>query len=131
MYRKVLPELHQLLFEDLLRHALLDLICDRARAELILARNARTEAIRQRLFPSNPAVMTIDNEITAFEGLFNPPGDSPYDSALAPRTRDLESAVIGTERLLYASTTDDALRAYDDYWPANGRREGQAGIWYK
>jgi Dockerin type I domain len=74
---------HQPLSREL-RHALLDLICDRARAELILARNARTAAIRQRLFPSNPAVMTIDNEIAAFEGLFNPPGDSPYDSALAP-----------------------------------------------
>jgi alkaline phosphatase D len=26
---------------------------------------------------------------------------------------------------------EDALRAYDDYWPANGRSEGQAGIWYE
>ena len=26
---------------------------------------------------------------------------------------------------------EDALRAYDDYWPANGRFEGQAGIWHK
>ncbi|MBN1478065.1 hypothetical protein JXA47_15015 [Candidatus Sumerlaeota bacterium] len=68
-----------------LRHALLDLICDRARAELILARNARTEAIEQRLFPTAiPGENTITNEIAAFEGLFNPAGDSPYDSALAP-----------------------------------------------
>jgi hypothetical protein len=67
-----------------LRHAYLDLITDRARAELILARNARTEAMRQRLEPPPPTGLVIDNEIAAFEGLLNPPGSSPYDSALAP-----------------------------------------------
>ncbi|MBN1477832.1 hypothetical protein JXA47_13850 [Candidatus Sumerlaeota bacterium] len=69
---------HQPLSREL-RHALLDLICDRARAELILARSQRTEVIRQRLEPPPPGGLVIDDEITAFEDLAG-----PHDSALAP-----------------------------------------------
>jgi hypothetical protein len=67
-----------------LRHVYLDLINDRARAELILARNARTEVLRQRLEPPPPACFVIDNEISAFETLVSPPDDNPHSRALAP-----------------------------------------------
>lgn len=62
-----------------LRHAYLDLLHDRAQAEMIIARNQRTDSIQARLEPRVPGTRVIDGEIQDYEMLM-----PFFDTALEP-----------------------------------------------